>query len=50
MKSEENFEFVKCNLCNSNFSTILFKGKDMISKTEGVFTVVKCNNCGLIYI
>jgi len=50
MKSEENFEFVRCNLCDSNFSTILFKGKDMISKTEGVFTVVKCNNCGLIYI
>lgn len=50
MNAEENFEFVKCNLCDSNHSTILFKGKDMVHKKEGTFTIVKCNKCGLVYV
>jgi len=50
VKSEENFEFVKCNLCDSNRSTILFNGKDMVHKKEGTFTIVKCNKCGSVYI
>ena len=49
MKTEENFESVKCNLCDSCNSTILFNGKDRVHKKDGLFKVVKCNNCGLIY-
>lgn len=49
MKVDKDFEYVKCNLCDSDNSSILFKGKDMVHKKKGLFTVVKCLNCGLIY-
>jgi methionine biosynthesis protein MetW len=49
MKVEANFEYEKCNLCESDDSTILFNGRDRVHKKDGLFTVVKCNNCGLIY-
>lgn len=49
MKAEDNFEQIKCNLCNSNEPHILFKGKDMVHKKQGTFTVVQCKKCGLIY-
>ena len=49
MKVDEDFEYVKCNLCDSDNSSIFFKGKDMVHKKKGLFTVVKCMNCGLIY-
>ncbi|EKQ52025.1 MAG: methylase involved in ubiquinone/menaquinone biosynthesis [Methanobacterium sp. Maddingley MBC34] len=50
MDSEENFEYVECNLCGSKSSDIFFKGKDIKYKKNGLFTVVKCKECGLIYI
>lgn len=50
MKVKENFEYVNCNLCGSNDFKILFKGRDMVHKKKGLFTVVKCNNCDLVYI
>lgn len=49
MVLEENFEYLKCNLCGSNSSDIFFKGIDIKYKKLGLFTVVKCNRCGLIY-
>jgi hypothetical protein len=49
MDSEENFEYVECNLCGSNSSDVFFKGKDIKYKKIGLFTVVKCKKCGLIY-
>jgi len=45
----ENWEDVKCNLCGSNSLNKLFSGKDLVYKREGFFTVVKCENCGLMY-
>lgn len=50
MKSQENFESVKCNLCGLNNSNTIFKGKDMVHGKLGLFTIVKCNECGLIYV
>lgn len=49
MEQNENFEYVECNLCGSNSLNKLFTGKDLLFKNEGLFTVVKCNNCGLIF-
>jgi 2-polyprenyl-3-methyl-5-hydroxy-6-metoxy-1,4-benzoquinol methylase len=49
MASEESFESVKCNLCGSNSSDAFFKGKDIKYKKIGLFTVVNCKECGLIY-
>ncbi len=49
MNQIKNFEYVKCNLCDSNSLNKLFTGKDLVYKKEGFFTVVKCKNCGLIF-
>lgn len=50
----ENFEvekeYVKCNLCNADNSRFLFAGKERWFKKEGHFKVVKCKECGLIYL
>jgi SAM-dependent methyltransferase len=46
---KEDFENVKCNLCGSNSSNKFFTGKDLLYKKEGLYTVVKCRDCGLIY-
>ena len=50
----ENFEiekeYVNCNLCNADNTQLLFTGKDRRFKKEGLFNVVKCKECGLIYL
>ncbi len=43
------FETVKCNFCNSSEYSLLFKSKDYYNNIEGEFSVVKCNNCSLVY-
>lgn len=47
---KKGFEYVKCNLCGSDDSAILFAGKDRRHKNPGSFSVVRCNKCGLIYL
>ncbi|MCM8787665.1 MAG: class I SAM-dependent methyltransferase [Candidatus Omnitrophica bacterium] len=42
MTVKQNLEFIKCNLCNSN--SYKFE-----RKLNG-FTLVKCKNCGLVYV
>ncbi len=49
MVSKENFEYVGCNLCGSNLSDTIFQGRDIKYEKIGLFNVVKCNRCGLIY-
>jgi len=46
---KEGLEYVKCNLCGSDDSTILFTVKDRRYKKPGLFNVVRCRKCGLIY-
>jgi len=43
-------KYVKCNLCNSDDANLLFTAKDRNRCMEGSFNLVKCNNCGLVYI
>ena len=38
----EKFEYVNCDLCNNNETTLLF--------TKDGYNHVKCNSCGLIYV
>jgi len=51
---KENFEiekeYVRCNLCDADNTQLLFVGKDRLFKKAGLFNVVKCKECGLIYL
>lgn len=49
ISKEEGLGYVKCNLCGSDDSIILFTGKDRLHKKTGLFNVVRCRKCGLIY-
>ena len=39
-----------CNLCSSKYNTFLFKGKDHLHNIPGEFNIVKCKDCGLVFI
>ncbi len=43
-------EHVRCNLCNADNSKLMFYGRDRLYHKEGTFRVVKCSDCGLLYI
>lgn len=43
-------ESVKCDLCSSNNNTLLLQARDYRYGHPEMFNIVKCNNCGLIYI
>lgn len=43
-------ESVKCDICSSNNNTLLLQARDYRYGHPGMFNIVKCNNCGLIYI
>lgn len=42
-------EKVSCDLCGGTGYTLYLQSKDYINKREGIFSVVRCNNCGLIF-
>lgn len=42
-------EKVKCNLCGSDQSTPFIERRDLLVFLPGEFTMVKCDNCGLVY-
>ncbi|MFX1259628.1 MAG: class I SAM-dependent methyltransferase, partial [Promethearchaeota archaeon] len=43
-------EYVNCDFCNSNSNQIILTTKDYIfNKVPGIFRLVKCSNCGLIF-
>lgn len=41
---------IKCNLCELDNAEILFYGQDRMFDLGGEFRVVRCLNCGLIYL
>lgn len=44
-------KFVKCNLCGQDKTKFLFYGQDRIYSTDNQnFSIVKCKNCGLVYL
>ena len=38
-----------CALCGRNDAKLMFVGKDKLHKKNGCFSVVRCNQCGLVY-
>ncbi|MFH1591766.1 MAG: class I SAM-dependent methyltransferase, partial [Candidatus Woesearchaeota archaeon] len=43
-------EYVKCNLCNSKDYRQLFSAGDSNLTKQGMFSVVRCRDCGLVYM
>lgn len=43
-------EYVKCNLCNSKDYGQLFSAGDTNLTKQGMFNVVRCRDCSLVYI
>lgn len=50
MINDLNMEQIKCNLCGSAFFKPLFNANDLLCGIKGTFTIVKCCNCGLVFI
>lgn len=44
-------EYVSCNLCGSAQSSLQYEGRDLVYRSaEDKFKIVKCQNCGLVYL
>lgn len=43
-------EWIFCDLCGANDTDLLYAEKDRLHRLEGVFYLVRCRRCGLIYI
>lgn len=43
-------ETVNCNLCGSSEYRLHLEGQDLSLYLEGVFRIVECVNCGLVYL
>lgn len=43
-------EFVPCNFCHSTQAELFSTGGDRLHDTAGVFSLVRCLNCGLMYL
>lgn len=43
-------EYIKCALCNADRHILLYKASDADHITQELFSLVKCRNCGLVYI
>jgi 2-polyprenyl-3-methyl-5-hydroxy-6-metoxy-1,4-benzoquinol methylase len=44
-------EYIKCNLCGSAQSTLLYRCKDyFLSISEVEYNVVRCSDCGLVFV
>lgn len=43
-------ETISCNLCGANDSELVLEGKDRLYGIEGMFPLVRCRHCGLIYL
>ncbi|MEW6171263.1 MAG: class I SAM-dependent methyltransferase, partial [Candidatus Omnitrophota bacterium] len=43
-------EYVNCNFCQNNNTKLLFLQKDKFKITNDEFNIVRCQNCGLIYV
>jgi len=41
---------VKCDLCGSDDTSLLFTARDINLSGKGLFNVVKCKKCGLVYV
>jgi SAM-dependent methyltransferase len=49
MNNPIQFEPVVCNLCGASESNTILNRGDLNTTLAGIFTLVRCNNCGLVY-
>lgn len=50
IKLNDKFEYVRCDFCNSDKYKIILKSKDLIFNiVPGIFSLVKCLNCNLVF-
>ena len=49
-RNEICMEYVKCNLCGSDRTKLLFTGRDRLYDIAGTFNLVRCQVCRLVYI
>lgn len=45
-----NLEYISCDICKSKSYDLVFKTHDPIGMTHCEFSIVKCKDCGLIYL
>lgn len=50
LAAEKSMEYASCNLCGADRTRLLFASKDMLFNKAGNFRIVKCRNCGLVYL
>lgn len=43
-------EYTNCNLCGENKTVLYFETEESISQARDKFRLVKCRNCGLVYV
>ncbi len=43
-------ELIPCNLCGADDADLLFYGRDRLHDLPGEFRIVRCRQCGLIYL
>lgn len=43
-------EHVACNLCKADDGQLLFNAADLNQRQGGLFSIVRCRKCGLVYI
>jgi SAM-dependent methyltransferase len=42
---------ISCNICGKNEAALIFESRDLLYRvTDKVFQVVRCENCGLVYL
>lgn len=47
---DQQLEYFSCNLCGSNDNELILQGKDFLHGSPGLFSVVRCCRCGLIFL
>lgn len=45
----ERLEYIKCDYCGKDKPELMFVAKDLYNGIEGIFAVVRCKECGLVY-
>lgn len=43
-------ETIRCGLCGADDTEVIFEEKDRLHGIEGTFNLVRCHQCGLIYL
>jgi len=47
--AKSGYEYVSCDLCGKDDARKILDARDLYNKLPGIFSVVRCNNCGFAY-